>query len=136
MAFQGYLVKVGDYTIPYKYIKFNSYKVFMSITDLDSYRDGYGILQRNALEHRPNKCEFETPAMLTNDEFATLMGNIQANYTKASERKASVTLYIPEIDDYVTQDMYMPDIQPSIYRYNKELNKLQYNSIRLAFIGY
>lgn len=134
--FQGYLVKVGNYTIPYKYIKFDSYKVFMSITDLDSYRDGYGILQRNALEHKPNKCEFETPALLTNEEFATLMGNIQSNYTKASERKASVTLYIPEIDDYVTQDMYMPDIQPTIYRYVKATNQLQYNSIRLAFIGY
>ena len=74
--------------------------------------------------------------MLTNDDFATLMSNIQLNYTKANERKASVTLYIPEIDDYVTQDMYMPDIQPSIYRYNKAINKLQYNPIRLAFIGY
>ena len=136
MAFQGYLVKVGTYIIPFKYIKFDSYKVFMSITDLDSYRDGYGILHRNALDHVPNKAEFETPAMLTNDEFYTLMSNIQSNYTVAKERKASVTLYIPEIDNYVTQDMYMPDIQPSIYRYNAELGKLQYNSIRLAFIGY
>lgn len=136
MAFSGYLVKVGDFTIPYKYIKFNSYKVFMSITDLDSYRDGNGILHRNALSHRPNKAEFETPAMLTNEDFAYLMGQIQSQYTAASERKASVTLYIPEIDDYVTQDMYMPDIQPSIYRYNRKTQLLEYNSIRLAFIGY
>ena len=136
MAFQGYLVKVGDYIIPYKYIKFDSYSVFMSITDLDSYRDAYGELHRNALDHKPNKCEFETPAMLTNDEFATLMTNIRSNYTVASERKANVTLYIPETDSYVTQEMYMPDIKPSIYRYNKHTGKLQYNAIRLAFIGY
>lgn len=136
MAFQGYLVKVGNYVIPYKYIKFNSYSVFMSITDLDSYRDSNGILHRTALEHKPNKAEFETPAMLTNDEFADLMANIRANYTLASERRAVVELYIPELDDYVSQDMYMPDIKPSIYRYNKDLGKLQYNSIRLAFIGY
>lgn len=136
MAFQGYLVKVGNYVIPYKYIKFNSYSVFMSITDLDSYRDSNGILHRTALEHKPNKAEFETPAMLTNDEFADLMANIRANYTLASERRAVVELYIPELDDYVSQDMYMPDIKPSIYRYNKDIGKLQYNSIRLAFIGY
>lgn len=136
MAFQGYLVKVGNYVIPYKYIKFNSYSVFMSITDLDSYRDSNGILHRTALEHKPNKAEFETPAMLTNDEFADLMSNIRANYTLASERRAVVELYIPELDDYVSQDMYMPDIKPSIYRYNKDIGKLQYNSIRLAFIGY
>lgn len=136
MAYQGWLVKVGDYVIPFKYIKFDSYSVFMSVTDLDSYRDAYGILHRNALSHRPNKCEFETPAMLTNEEFATLMTNIRNNYTIASERKASVTLYVPEIDDYVTQDMYMPDIKPSIYRHNQATGKLQYNAIRLAFIGY
>ena len=136
MAFQGYLVKVGNYVIPYKYIKFNSYSVFMSITDLDSYRDANGILHRTALDHKPNKAEFETPAMLTNDEFADLMANIRANYTLASERRAVVELYIPELDDYVSQDMYMPDIKPSIYRYNKDIGKLQYNSIRLAFIGY
>lgn len=136
MGYNGYLVKVGDYIIPYKYIKFDSYSVFMSITDLDSYRDGYGKLHRNALEHRPNKAEFETPAMLTNDDFYDLMSHIQSNYTVPSERKASVTLFIPEINDYITQDMYMPDIKPSIYRHNKALDKLQYNSIRLAFIGY
>jgi len=136
MAFQGYLIKVGTYIIPFKYIKFDSYSVFMSITDLDSYRDAYGVLHRNALEHRPNKVEFETPAMLTNEEFATLMSNIRSQYTVASERKASVTVYIPELDNYITQDMYMPDIKPSIYRYNSKLGSLQYNSIRLAFIGY
>lgn len=134
--FQGYLVKVGNYIIPYKYIRFDSYSVFMSIADLDSYRDANGILHRNALEHRSNKAEFETPAMLTNDDFSELMSNIRANYTNTNERRASVELYIPEIDDYITQDMYMPDIQPKIYRYNKETGKLQYNPIRLAFIGY
>ena len=136
MAYAGYLVKIGNYTLPYKYIKFDSYSVFMSVTDLDSYRDANGVLHRNALQHRPNKCEFETPAMLDNEQFAELMRNISNQYTVPSERKATVTLYIPEIDDYVTQDMYMPDPQPSIYRHNPNTGKLQYNSIRLAFIGY
>lgn len=136
MAYAGYLVKIGNYTLPYKYIKFDSYSVFMSVTDLDSYRDANGVLHRNALQHRPNKCEFETRAMLDNDDVALLMANIRANYTNEAERRALVTLYIPELDDYVTQDMYMPDIQFSIYRHNKDTGKLQYNPIRLAFIGY
>ena len=136
MAYSGYLVKVGDYIIPYKYIKFNSYSVFMSTTDLDSYRDANGVLHRTALAHKPNKVEFETRAMLTNDEFSTLMRNIQENYTNVLEKKAVVTAYIPELDEYVTQNMYMPDVKVSINRHNNDLGKLQYNSIRLAFIGY
>ena len=136
MAYSGFLIKVGEYTIPFKYIKFDAYSVFRSTTDLDSYRDADNVLHRNALEHRVNKCEWETPAMLDNTQFADLMSNIQANYINELEKKALVTLYIPEIDDYVTQEMYMPDVQPSIYRHNIYTGKLQYNSIRLAFIGY
>lgn len=135
MAYQGYLIKVGNYEISMKkFIKAESYTVYRSITDYDSTRDANGYLVRNALDHQPNKVEFETPAMLTNKEFAELMRNISNQYTVPKERKASVTLYIPELDDYVTQDMYMPDIKPTIY--GSYGNELHYNSIRLSFIGY
>lgn len=135
MAYKGYLIKVGNYEIDMKkYIKADSYQVYRSITDYDSERDASGYLIRNALEHQPNKVEWETPPMLTNKDFADLMGKISAQYTNPRERKAVVTLYIPEIDDYVTQDMYMPDIKPTIY--GSYGNELHYDAIRLAFIGY
>ena len=134
MAYEGYLIKVGDYQIPHKYIKASSYSPYRTIQDLDSYRDGNGVLHRNTLAHIPNKVEFETPPMLTNTEFTELMSNISKNYTIESERKASVTLYIPENDSYITQDMYMPDITQTIYDILND--EIIYNAIRLAFIGY
>ena len=134
MAYEGYLIKVGDYTIPFKYIKAESYTAYRSIQDLDSYRDADGVLHRTALTHVPNKVEFETPAMLTDKTFSDLMLNIQSNFTNENERKSSVTMYVPELNSYVTQDMYMPDITPEIYHADK--NKIQYAPIRLAFIGY
>lgn len=136
MAYAGYLVKIGNYTLPHSYIKVDSYSVFSSITDLDSYTDANGVLHRNALQHRPNKCEFETPAMLDNTQFAELMSHIRENYINEAERKALVTLYIPEFDNYVTQEMYMPDIKPAINYINPNTGKIKYNPIRLAFIGY
>lgn len=134
MAYAGYLIKVGGYEIPLKYIKAESYSPYRNIQDLDSYRDADGILHRTALEHIPNKVEFETVPMLTNTQFSEIMGNIQANFTNALERKASVTLYLPETDSYVTQDMYMPDIKPTMYFADSTV--IKYNAIRLAFIGY
>lgn len=134
MAYQGYLIKVGNYIIPFKYINTDTYSAYRSIQDLDSYRDANGVLHRTALAHIPNKVEFETPPMLTNTEFSELMKNIQTNYTNAGERKASVTLYVSEADIYVTQDMYMPDITPKIYGVFG--NEIRYSAIRLAFIGY
>lgn len=134
MAYAGYLIKVGTYTIPLSLIRAETYSVFKSVTDLDSYVDGNGELHRNALEHIANKVEFETIPLLTNTQFASLMANIQAQMTVPLERKASVTCYIPETDSYVTQDMYMPDIKPSLYFADN--TKIQYNQVRLAFIGY
>lgn len=143
MSFSDYLVKIHangnvntDYVIPWKFIKFDSYKVFQSTTDLDSYRDQTGALQRTALQHKPVKVEFETPAMLTNDEFAAFMLQIQLRYVNTTEKKVYASVYIPETDTYEQQYMYIPDIQPAIYRYNKAMGKLQYNPIRIALIGY
>lgn len=134
MAYSGWLIKVGNYIIPSSIIRADSYSIVKNSQDLDSYRDANGYLQRTALEHTPNKAEFELIPMLTNTEFANVMQSIKANFTDAKEKKASVTLYVPEDDDYVTQDMYMSDITPSIY--GTYGGMIHYNSIRFAFIGY
>lgn len=134
MAYAGYLIKVGSYTIPLSLIRAETYTVFKSVTDLDSYVDANGLLHRNALDHIANKVEFETVPLLTNAQFSSLMTNLYAQMSSTLERKASVTLYIPETDTYVTQDMYMPDIKPTLYY--ADATKIQYNQVRLAFIGY
>lgn len=134
MAYQGYLVKVGDYTIPYKFIKAETYVGYRNVQDLDSYQDADGGLHRNALSHVRCKAEFETPPNLTSTEFAELMENIKSNYIIELERKANVTIFVPEINDYITQDMYIPEVSPPI---DSELNsELIYKETRLAFIGY
>jgi hypothetical protein len=134
MAYQGYLIKVGNYIIPTdKYVKADSYSVTRIVQDLDSARDANGILHRTALSHVPHKIEFETPAMLTNTDMADLFGNIRRNYLIAEERKLMVTAYIPELDDYVTQKGYMADFKPQMYF--ADANKIQYDPVRFAFIG-
>ena len=135
MAYAGYLVKVGDYTIPAnKFIRAESYKATLSVQDLDSYRDANGVLHRTALNHRVNKMEFETPAMLTNTQMAELFSNIANNYTVPAERKFIGTFYVPELDAYVSQDMYMSD--PSFMIYGIFDGVIKYNPIRIAFIAY
>lgn len=134
MAYENYLIKVGDYEIPLKYMNADTYNAYMSVLDLDSYTDANGKLHRNALSHTPNKVEFETIPMLTSSEFAEIMNGIKNNYLVARERKANVTAFIPEKNAYVTQEMYMPDIVPVIYGIIN--GEVRYRPIRLAFIGY
>lgn len=133
MSYNGYLVQVGDYKIPFKYIKSETYKASKNVQDSDSYRDANGKLHRTTLSHIPYKAEFETSPMFSSD-FAEMMKNIQRNYTDARERKATVSVYVPEIDSYVKQDMYMTDVTPIIK--NELDGMLFFDQTRIAFIGY
>lgn len=134
LAYQGYLVKIGDWEIPKSWIKAETYSVLRSGQDLDSYRDADGKLHRTALEHFLTKVEFETPPLKTNIEVAKFMKNIQDRYINATEKKVEATVYIAETDSYETHEMYVPDITFPIYYADDE--KIQYNSFRVALIEY
>lgn len=134
MAYENYLIKVGEYKIPHKFMSAESYSVYLNTQDMDPYRDGDGILRREVLEHKPPKVEFETPPLLTNHQFKELMSNIRENYIIPKERKVNAHVYIPETDSYITMDMYLADFQPTIYGIFDGI--IQYQPIRLSFIGY
>lgn len=134
MAYNGYLLKIGDYTVPMKkFIRADTYKVYVNMQDYDPWTDADGYLHRNAVELKAMKVEFETPPLLTNKTFEEFMSNIRRNYVNETARECMVEAYIPETDSYVTQKCYMADIQPQIYgTYGGEV---KYNAIRFAFIG-
>lgn len=134
MAYNGYLLKIGDYIVPAdKFIKADSYKPYVNMQDIDDWTDADGYLHRNAVELKALKIEFETPAMLTNITFEDLMSNIRRNYTNATARECMVEAYVPEYNDYVTQRCYMVDIQPQVY--GTYGGKVRYDSVRFAFVG-
>lgn len=134
MAYLGYLVKVGDYKIPAnKFIKAESYSVYVNMQDIDPWTDAEGYLHREPVELKALKVEFETPAMLTNIEFSEFIRNIRNNYKNPTARGCEITAYIPEYDDYVTQYGYLADFTPQMY--SATPTEIRYNPVRFAFIG-
>ncbi len=133
MAYAGYLIKIGDYTIPTSLIKADSYYAYVNMQDYEPWTDSNGELHRDVVDLKALKVEFETKAMLDNIQFSTLIGNIKAQFTKAKARECYITAYIPENDDYVTQLGYMADFKPQMYF--ADANKIQYDPCRLSFIG-
>lgn len=133
MAYDGYLLKIGNYTFPHKYIKADSYSAYANMQDVEPWTDANGYLHRNPVDLKAFKVEFETPAMLTDTEFTEIMTNISANYISIAGKTAKVTVYVPEYDDYVTQTAYLADFTPQIYGIFN--NVIKYNPIRFAFIG-
>lgn len=142
MSFSGFLIKLGSgndaYTIPLKYMRAETYQITYSTLDLDSWRDSNGLLNRKALEHHVAKIEFNVP-MMNNVQIKPLIDGIRAFYQNTSapnQKKVSVTFYNPETDSYLTQNMYVPDIQFTIRNVDETNNIINYNETRIAFIGY
>lgn len=132
--YKGYLIKVGTYKIPYKFMRAETYMQTLYGQDIDSGRDANGMLIRDALPNFAPKAEFETPPLLTDDDIEELMSNIRANYLNTTEKSCNVEFWIQELNKYVTHKCYIPDINFTIYEANA--NYIKYNQTRIAFISY
>lgn len=138
--YAGWLVKIGDYIIPTnRFIAADSYKAYANMQDLDPWTDADGYLHRNAVRLKALKVEFETPAMLTDEDFSELMWNIDRNITNADANECYIEAFIPRYNRYERQKGYLVDIEPQIYgnyeRDNSGNGILRYNPIRIAFVG-
>ena len=134
MAYSGFLIRIGNYTVPFRFIEASTYKTGIKGQDLDSYNDANGILQRNALENVSVKTVWETPAPIGEAETRELMDAIRAQYSNRVEKKAVVTCWSPELGQYVSMECYLPDIDYTVQ--SADETEIIYDKFRLAFIGY
>lgn len=132
MAYQGYLIKVGNTVFPMKYIRAETYKCTPNQRiDQDSDSDATGVLHRNVLPHTRTKIEFETPQMLRGADvlaISTLLG------LSGSRRDVTITYWDHESQSYKTGKCYVPDISYQLMRNTGD--DLVYMPIRYAFIEY
>lgn len=133
MAYNGYLLKIGNYIFPHEYIKADTYVPYLNMQDLDPWTDANGYLHRTAVELKAFKIEFETVPMLTDTQLTGIMRGFLNNYVSEVARTFDVTAYIPETDTYITQRAYLADFQPQIYGIFD--NVIKYEPIRFAIIG-
>lgn len=137
MAYQGYLLKVGNTVFPTSYIQGKTYKATPDqAMEWEAARDATGWLDRDTVQHKPSKIEFETIPHLTNADMRALHELFQTEWTDELQRKASITFYNTRTDDYQTEEMYLPDIEYPIYSVDNDNMVVTYESIRFAFIGY
>lgn len=136
MAFNGYLLKMGEDIFPLSFVYKESYKVVPNRRqDLDSSRNANGKLERNVLDHMPSTIVFQTKPMF-NDDLDKMMTFIRTHYTIEKEKKIKLNYYCPDINGYKTGDFYLPDIEFSINLVDLEKNRILYNGFQLEFIEY
>lgn len=128
-----YLVKVGSYEVPLKFIQYNSYVAEWATNDLDSFRNAEGELVRNALARKTMKVEWNIPPMY-DSEVEEFLSNLRSQLS-SKENSAMVEAFIPYEGTYKTDKCYLTsnvNIQiRAIYN-----NRVEYEPIRIALIGY
>lgn len=105
--------------------------------DLDSYRNGNGVLKRTVLDHAPTKIEWNTP-YLTYEDKCKLVHQIKLGFKQGvgvyKQRKIRIRYYNDWEDDYSYGTFYMPDVQ---FQYGGLYHGAPlYLPIRLAAIEY
>lgn len=133
MAYGGYLIRVNNsYTIPMDMIVASSYKVTYSVLDEDAYRDGNGVLHRNAIRKVPT-VEFKI-ATPKDNVIESVFASIASNYINAMEKKVNLSIYIPEVNDYYSGSFYLPDTPFTISKIDN--GHVYYEDVAIKFIGY
>ena len=135
MAYQGYLFKIGDYKVPLKYIEYKSYKATQVTQDLNSKRDTDGVLHRKVVLHKPAKCSFNLMAGLDSNTAGKVLKSIKDNYSTPAKKEGTLSIFVPEINDYVTGLGYLSsEIEITIESIDNDKNVVYYDSILLTFV--
>lgn len=137
MAYQGYLFKIGSYTLPLKYVEYKSYKAQRIIQDVNSKRSADGILHRKIAKNKPPKCSLSLLAGLDSNTVGNILKHIQDNYTIPDQKAGNCTVFVPEINDYRTVKMYLDsELEITIEEVDNDKNLVYYDTITLTFVGY
>ena len=135
MAYQGYLFKIGDYKVPLKYIEYKSYKATQVTQDLNSKRDTDGVLHRKVVVHKPAKCSFNLMAGLDSNTVWKVLKRIKDNYSTSAKKEGTLSIFVPEINDYVTGLGYLDsETELTIESIDNDKNVVYYDSIPLTFV--
>lgn len=142
MAYEGYLMKIkglstgsatSDYVIPMNAIVWESYKATYSVLDEDAKRNGNGSLKRKTYPHKVGHCKF-TLRQMDNTAMTSILSAIQARYVKERQKKVRARIWIPELNVYLEDYFYIPDIEFTILK--SEGDKLIYSATEVELIGY
>ena len=134
MAFDGYLLKVGDYTFPAEYIQKKGYQVKKIVNEANSYKNANGVRKRDVYSHYALNVSVTTLPGLTNTEVSTIMTGIKNNYIESNDRKVNIEAYLPEEDSYIEQEARVLDIDFPVREMTD--SKIVYEALNFVFEGY
>lgn len=101
---------------------------------MDSFTDGNGVTNRNALEHTKSQVQF-TLMRMPEKEMAKIIDGMKRNFLNPLERDGNCTYYDAWEHDYKTVHMYIdPSTKFKLIEENNGI--LEYNETQMLFVEY
>lgn len=132
LAFEGWLLKINGTVFPNELIALESYKCTPDqIMDLDPYRDGSGLLHRNALSHTATSMEFSTTHLRLRD-----VNRLNAFIPHGNRVKCEIEYWNPNTSSYKSGAFYISDIPYEIVYIDEKNNDILYKTIKITITEY
>lgn len=126
--FKGYLIKTPHGVFPNTFIMHKGYEQIPNqIMDLDTKRNGKGLLIRHVLPYRATTIKFTTVPM-------TLTKKIEFQKHFPNREKIHLEYWNEETNSYRTSTFYLPDITYKQYGFRN--GEPFYLSVNVELIGY
>lgn len=129
--------RFGSFDFPDEYVKWGGVSAAPNQRqDMDSYTDGYGVTQRNALAHTKSQIDFTTLPM-SGEKLRGIMQGMVSNYINYNERDANCRYYDDENGAFKTGHFYL---DPSFKFKRDEVDgngiPTKYGEMQWTFIEY
>lgn len=132
MGFDGWILKINGVVFPNRLIAYESYKCTPNqIMDLDPYRDGDGVLHRNALPHTATSMEFSTPPIRLSD-----VEKLNQYIQHGQRVKCEIEYWNPNTSQYVSGTFYIADVPYEIVNVDEEKKDILYKPIKITVTEY
>lgn len=128
------LIKIGERTIPLKYISVKGYKAYPKRRlDVTAEKNSNGETIREMAKARPSTVSLELLPMSQTD-LNVVMGIIHGGYMDEAQAKVQIEFFAPEYDRYYIETCYVPDFETPLDYI--EGNEPYYDTITIEFISY
>lgn len=132
MAFEGWLLKINNTAFPTRLIALDSFKITTNqATELDTYRDGSGILHRNLLPHTSTLIGFSTTYLRQQD--IELLNHF---LSRENRGRCSVEYWNPNTSAYQSGSFYIADIAYEIVNVDELKKDILYKPITVTMTEY
>lgn len=139
MAFEGYLIYIGDDEVPFsnEYIFKETFHISPGKRqDVNSGLNNNYVLRRNVAAHTRTTIEWSAPPQIDNITMVKICNQFTSKYISELERKVKIKYYVPSSDSYKQGYFYLADPEYVIKSIDEIKKKVFYATIKFSLVEY